>query len=111
MRIDLTKEQIEQLKEDGFIDLSWGKNTFYIETDRTGVFNYFEISSMFSDEGTEHRGCIGVFMSELHKLKPRKPYDPSWHSNEPLCPNCQANMLYKFEHCPKCGQKLDWSEK
>ena len=53
----------------------------------------------------------GDNFDELKKLEAARPYDPSWHSNDPLCPNCQTYMIYHFEHCPKCGQKLDWSEK
>lgn len=111
MRIDLTKEQIEEFKEDGYIDFIWDKNRFYVQVDRTGIFEYAEVSSNFNDEESEHKANVCFGMKELQKMRARKPYDPSWHSNEPLCPTCQANMLYKFEHCPKCGQKLDWSER
>ena len=44
-------------------------------------------------------------------VKAKRPHDPSYWHNDPLCPTCGTYMIYNFEHCPKCGQKIDWSEK
>ena len=111
MKIELTPEQIQQFQEDGYIILDWGKNRFYIEVDKNGHFLYGEVSSVFNEEDDMKRKAYCFDEKDLQKMHPRKPYDPSWYHNEPLCPSCQAYMIYHFEHCPKCGQKLDWSER
>lgn len=51
-----------------------------------------------------------AYNENLQKLIPTKPDDPSWYHDYPLCPTCRTYMIYNFEHCPKCGQMLLWSE-
>jgi len=111
MKIELTPEQIEQLHQDHYIDLGWGKNRFYIEIDKNGNFSYAEVSAVFDEEDEMKRRAYWFDTKSLQKMAPRKPYDPSYYRNDPLCPSCSAYMIYHFEHCPKCGQKLDWSER
>ena len=102
-------EQIEQFKNDGYIDLEWGKNRFYIEADKDGNFIYGEVSSMFDNEdGDSSRSSYCFDTQDLQKMRPRRPYDPSYYHDYPLCPSCSTYMIYKFECCPKCGQALDW---
>ena len=91
MKIDLTEEQYKQLKEDGVLDIS---------APGDGIQFYIEYNS---------RRDYALNFEELEKLKAKKPYDPSWYHDKPLCPNCNTYMIYNFEHCPKCGQKIDWS--
>ena len=109
MEIKLTSEQAAEFIEDKYIDIQLGGNhRIYLELDRDGAPFYFEVVE--SEKNKTVHGYAYNF-DELKKLEAARPYDPSWHSNDPLCPNCQTYMIYKFEHCPKCGQKLDWSEK
>lgn len=111
MKVELSEEQVNQFVSDEYMDIDAGNYRFYFEIDKdtSGKLrpSYFEISM---------KGAKGNFkpvahnVKELRKLEPLKPADPSWHHNDPLCPSCRSYMLYKYEHCPKCGQKLDWSE-
>lgn len=111
MKIELTKEQIEQFKEDRFVSCEWGKNRFYVEVDNEGNFIYAEVSSKFDEKEDMKRKSLWLDHTMLQKMHARKPYDSSYYHDQPLCPNCQTYMIYKFEYCPKCGQKLDWSER
>ena len=110
MKIKLTKEQMYQLLNDQYIDVSYEDNDMlfmmYQEIDRDLGLEYIEVSSKM--DGQRRQGY--AFKSEdLQRLIPKKPYDPSYYHNYPLCPKCQTYMIYKFENCPKCGQHLDWS--
>ena len=44
---------------------------------------------------------------DIERLYPSKPHF-GYHANDPLCPNCETHLIYKFEHCPKCGQTINW---
>ena len=109
MTINITPEQLKELKDDGYLDIKLtDEQRLYVEiaADDTGMyFEYFECI-----EGA-HRAKFCFDREELNRLIPQRPHDPSYYRNDPLCPNCGSYMLYHFEHCPKCGQKLDWSEK
>lgn len=108
MRVELTKEQAEELVEDGSADIVIGDYGIYLELNMDGSLWYMELFKKKNGK-TEQRYAFDTEM--LEKLMPKRPSDPSFYHNDPLCPNCGAYMIYKFEHCPKCGQKLDWSEK
>lgn len=111
MKIELSEEQVNQFVSDEYMDIDAGNCKFYFEIDKDAKGelrpSYFEISM---------KGARGNFkpvaysVKELRKLGPLKPEYSSWHHNDPSCPSCSSYMLYKYEHCPKCGQKLDWSE-
>ena len=107
MEIKLDKNQIEEFHEDNYVSIELGDIRFYFETDRDGAPWYFEIVQR--KNGKTIKGCAHD-MSELEKLLPKRPTDPSYYHNDPLCPKCGTYMIYHFEHCPRCGQKLDWSE-
>lgn len=109
MKIKLTPEQKAEFIKDKYIDIQLGDNyRFYLELDRNNDLFYFDVIESNKSKTVDE---YAYRFDELNKLKPTRPYDPSYYHNDPLCPNCQTYMIYKFEHCPKCGQKLDWSEK
>lgn len=110
MDINLTQEQINEFLEKGYINIYMGDYRFYMELSDSSTNNiwYFELVK------TKNGKTIQAYkhdISELELLKSKRPTDPSWYHNDPLCPNCQTYMIYHYEHCPRCGQKLDWSEK
>ena len=108
MEIKLTPEQAAEFIEDKYIDIQLGDNhRFYLELDRDEAPFYFEVVQ--SEKNKTIHGYAYNF-DELRKLEAARPCDPSYYHNDPLCPNCRTYMIYHFEHCPKCGQKLDWSE-
>ena len=108
MDINLTQEQANKFMKDKYININIGDYKIYLELTSDNYLYYFELAKT-------KNGKIGQIYTynicELELLKPKRTNDPSWHHNDPLCPNCGTYMIYKFEHCPKCGQKLDWSEK
>lgn len=109
MKIELTNEQISQFLEDQYVNIKMGDYELYFETsnyDNTPC--YFEIIQKKNDKTLK---MYVLDTGELELLKPKRPHDPSYWHNDPLCPNCGTYMIYNFEHCPKCGQKIDWSEK
>lgn len=108
MDINLTQEQIEDFLNDEYININLGNYRIYMELTREKNIWYFELIK--SENGKTLQGYVHD-VEQLNLLKPKRPNDPSWYRNDPLCPNCGTYMIYKFEHCPKCGQKLDWSEK
>lgn len=112
MEIKLDKNQITKFLEDEFIDIQIGDYRVYLEIDHMDK-NPFYFEFVRHRKGNIEKKTVGVAnnIMELEKLKPKRPEDPSYYHNDPLCPNCRTYMIYKFEHCPKCGQKLDWSEK
>lgn len=108
MDINLTPEQINDFLEDTYVNINLGDYRIYLElTGKEKDIWYFELVK--SKNGKTIQGYAHD-ISELKLLEPKRPEDPSWHHNDPLCPNCRTYMIYKFEHCPRCGQKLDWSE-
>lgn len=105
MKIKLTGDQINEILNDSYLEI----------TSDCGFGIYLEVGTLLGlkyGEISQNRRCAYVFNKEdLELMKPKRPTDPSWYHNDPLCPNCQTYMIYKFEHCPRCGQKLDWSER
>ena len=108
MKIICTDEQVKEFLDDEFVEIKIGNHRIYAELDREKNFWYFEMVK--SINGKTLQG-YAYDITELEKLKSKRPNDPSYYHNDPLCPNCGTYMIYQFEHCPKCGQKIDWSEK
>lgn len=108
MKFQFTKDQIETFLADEWIDADLGDYDFYIELDSDMNISYFEMTH--KSDGKTKQG-YAFSSSDLDRLYEKKPEDPSWYRNEPRCPRCGAYLLYKYEFCPKCGQKLDWSER
>lgn len=109
MKIQLTTEQYKKMLEDEHIDIVAGDYGIYIELDCDKNFDYFEI--VRSPKAEKYGYAYSFDIDELIKLLPRTPYSSNYDHEDSLCPNCCAHMIYNFEYCPKCGQKLDWSEK
>ena len=54
-------------------------------------------------------GTVEDCREAVERMKPKKP---RWHGHH-FCPNCNSIVYVnggKDIYCPKCGQKLDWSE-
>ena len=108
MEFKLTQSDAESFVADGYIDIKIGNYRIYLELDQYDKkFWYFELTKSMNGKTLQK---YAHDVTELDKLNPRRTNDPSYWHNDPLCPNCQTYMIYQFEHCPKCGQKLDWSE-
>ena len=69
---------------------------------------------------TELREAIDMAIKALEKQIPKKPeFEGDGYSDGHLvydtwiCPNCEKRYEVDYEeydHCPNCGQKIDWSE-
>lgn len=110
MEIKLTEDQYKELKDDRVLNIEAPGNgiRLYIEYSDKMEIDYIEAYHYELPRHSCRDYCFNF--EELEKLKAKKPDDPSWYHNKPLCPNCGTYMIYNFEHCPKCGQKIDWSE-
>lgn len=109
MEIVLTPEQQKKFLEDEWINIKCDGYRIFIELDHlTKSFYYGEVIKTKNGKTMEGY-CFD--RKDLEKMKSKRLHDPSYYSNDPLCPNCMTYMIYKFEYCPRCGQKLDWSEK
>lgn len=110
MEINLSDSQSAEILEDEWITVEFSKGAskyrLYFELDKGKNPFYFEI--VRSENGKTIKG-YAFSTEDLDKLIAAKPDDPSYYRNDPLCPTCRTYMIYKFEHCPRCGQKLDWS--
>ena len=110
MRIELTPEQVNQLKTETWLEVRLADGAgIYIEYNEDGTFCYEEIFNPKTPTGRRKEYSFGY--EDLERLISKKPTDPSFYHDDPLCPNCSAYMIYKFECCPKCGQVLDWRER
>lgn len=107
MKIVLTQEQIEQLKTDTYLEIDMSNGArMYFEFDGDGTFSYGEIYNQKDEVG--RRNGFYFDSNDLERLISKRPNDPSFYHNDPLCPNCGTYMIYQFECCPKCGQRIDW---
>ena len=109
MTVKLTNEQVSQFLEDQYVNIKMGDYEFYFETS-----NYDNMPFYLEFTYKKNGKIIKSYAhdtAELELLKAKRPHDPSYWHNDPLCPTCGTYMIYNFEHCPKCGQKIDWSEK
>ena len=69
---------------------------------------------------SELRNYIDMAIAAMEKHIPKKPYfegDGYWNGNLVydtwICPNCEKRYELDFEeydHCPNCGQAIDWKE-
>lgn len=69
---------------------------------------------------TELREAIDAAIAALEKQMPKKPtYEGDGYWNGQLvydtwvCPNCEKRYEVdcdNYDHCPNCGQHIDWSE-
>lgn len=57
---------------------------------------------------------LEMAISALEKQIPKKPIenpaDDTCLYYENYCPSCENLLVVRYKHCPKCGQKIDWSE-
>lgn len=110
MKFTLTDSQTAEVLEDEWISFEFSEKgstyKLYLEVDRDKEPSYFEIIHSRNEKTIKG---YAFATKDLDKLIAAKPDDPSYYHNEPLCPTCRTYMIYKFEHCPRCGQKLDWS--
>lgn len=110
MKIELSPEQKAQLEEDKYLRIDIGDSAgLYFEFNNDNTFNYAEIFN--PKENIGRRQGFSFDSQDLERLMPKKPIDPSYYHNDPLCPNCSTYLIYKFECCPKCGQVIDWRER
>lgn len=107
MNIDLTAKQQAEFLEDKYINIKAKNYRIYLELTNDDDPFYMEV--VRSKDGKTIKG-YSFDATELEKLVPKRPRDPSYYHNDPLCPCCGTYLIYHFEHCPKCGQKIDWSE-
>ena len=107
MEIKFTDEQEKQFIEDKYIRIVGDNYDFYFELDDKNNICYFEI---IKKENKRIKQKYFFDTDELEKLIPKRLNDPSYYRNDPLCPNCGTYMIYNFEHCPKCGQQIDYSK-
>ena len=108
MKIKLTKEQMDKILEDRYLEIC-------SEDDDTKGFDIYlefgtELGFIYGEVSKDSRTGYCFTVEDLERLKEKKPSDPHYYSSDPLCPNCSTYMIYKFECCPKCGQRLDWRE-
>ena len=106
MDIKVTSEQEKEFLEDKWVNIIIGDYKIYLELTNQDDLFYFELIK--SKNGKTEQGYAHD-VSQLELLIPKRLRDPSWYHNDPLCPNCGTYMIYNFEHCPKCGQKIDYS--
>ena len=70
--------------------------------------------------GGTHGKFLDMAIAALEKQIPKKPdLEGDGYSDGQLvydtwiCPNCEKRYevdYEKYDHCPNCGQKIDWSE-
>ena len=54
--------------------------------------------------------AIDTAISALEKQIPKKPInDRSENESTTRCGCCNAQLVAKFKHCPRCGRRMDWS--
>lgn len=45
----------------------------------------------------------------MEKVEPQKPEPLRLQTKEIFrCPDCELVLAWSHDHCPNCGQKLDW---
>ena len=110
MKINLTDEQLNQILKDGFLDICSDTGFgIYVEVGKDMNFQYFEINHSKETRKLGHRSGYCFNDEDIKRLLSAKPRS-GYHSDDPLCPNCEAHLIYKFEHCPKCGQAIKWEK-
>jgi len=106
----LSEEQRQQLLEDGWIRLNFGKRSWmYAEFESyASLPQYIEI--VVDEKETHHSTSLCCGIENLAKSKPEKPKACQGYINIKRCPRCHEPMNYRYTYCPVCGQKIDWSE-
>lgn len=54
-------------------------------------------------------GTVEEFKALKEKSVAKKAF-PNIVAGKVICPTCNSSLFKTYEHCVKCGQKLDWSE-
>lgn len=95
-----------------------------MKSDRKGTDMTIEEAIAHAKEQTEifsgtHGKFLDMAIAALEKQIPKKPtYEGDGYWNGQLvydtwiCPNCEKCYEVDYEeydHCPNCGQKIDWS--
>lgn len=107
MKIELTPEQIEKIKEDEWLRIV-GENgiEYYFEFKHNRV-DYCEVDLGSDDEGNrKNTVCFG--RDDIEKIISKDPY--YGFGNSPQCPNCGTHLIYQFNYCPECGQAIKWGK-
>ena len=97
MEIKLNENQIDEFIKDEFIDIQIGEYRIYLEIDHRDK-NPFYFEFLRHKREKKKKKTIGVAnnIMELEKLEPKRPEDPNYYHNDPLCPNCGTYMIYKI---------------
>lgn len=104
MTITLNDEQLAELNMDKYVTIELGSCQIYIE--RYENFYYFEWYE-YNDEG-ERVKCVAFDTGDLAKLEHVSPVER--YKEELVCPSCNTAVGdYKYNCCPKCGQRLKWT--
>ena len=83
------------------------------------ALGYLEVMRRFftndDDEGKVFKQTYDVGIEALEKQIPKKPhYYGDEDDGKILCPNCETDLYDDrecgFNHCPYCGQAIDWSD-
>lgn len=105
MIIKLTQDQIDEMMADEYLEVDAGDYRLYMELQSREPW-YFEIIKR--ENGKTVTG-FAFDKTELQKMDPLRPYN-RFNSDNPCCTSCGTEMIYKFEYCPRCGQRQDWSK-
>lgn len=98
MEINLTNEKLKEFKKDSWLEIRCNDDLYiYIELNMDNNF-YSEIKYNKSHYAFDNE--------DLEKLDDKDIL--RWGNGEPRCPSCGTSMIYNFDYCPKCGQKLKW---
>lgn len=104
MKITLNEEQLEQLAEEQYLDIQLNNgSSLYFEFNKDLTFSYCEI---INPKSTNRRKTYSFGTEELAKMDETIPYYPFSNIHNPQCPQCMTPLIYKFDYCPKCGQKI-----
>ena len=63
--------------------------------------------AQFEDECVKKNFTFESLLEAREKQIAKKPIDRCVFKE---CPNCGEIEIQYCNHCPRCGQKLDWSE-
>ena len=114
MKISLTDEQMQEVIKTGNIRISAENEALkgfdiYLEFGSELGFEYGEICA--PECSTDSKDKNYYFNSEdLSLVKQEPPYHPQGWTEYVACPKCFIPMIYKYDHCPKCGKSIDWSK-
>lgn len=108
MKIELTPEQIKQIKEDEYLRIVGEEGIeFYFEFKR-GRFDYCELDLGSDDDKGVRKNTVCFDKNDIQKIISKAPY--YGYGNSPQCPNCGTHLIYQFNNCPECGQTIKWGK-